>query len=60
MLMLTTVPGVYFLSFIGDIPDVILGVATGLLPVILLAILMALVPIICRCKYIHTFSKPAY
>lgn len=35
-----------FLSFINDIPDVILGVVTGLLPVILLAILMALVPII--------------
>lgn len=38
-----TVP---FLSFINDIPQVILGVVTGLLPVILLAILMALVPIV--------------
>jgi len=36
-----------FLSFINDIPKVILGVVTGLLPVILLAVLMALVPIIC-------------
>lgn len=38
-----------FLSFINDIPKVILGVVTGLLPVVALAILMALVPIICRC-----------
>lgn len=38
---------VHFLSFINDIPDVILGVVTGLLPVVLLAILMALVPIFC-------------
>jgi len=37
-----------FLSFINDIPSVILGVVTGLLPVILLAVLMALVPILCR------------
>jgi calcium permeable stress-gated cation channel len=36
-----------FLSFINDIPDVILGAVTGLLPVILLAVLMALVPILC-------------
>lgn len=39
---------VHFLSFINDIPDVILGVVTGLLPVVLLAVLMMLVPIICR------------
>lgn len=38
---------VKFLSFINDIPKVILGVVTGLLPVVLLAVLMALVPIIC-------------
>ncbi|KAF2087054.1 DUF221-domain-containing protein [Saccharata proteae CBS 121410] len=37
-----------FLSFINDIPSVILGVITGLLPTILLAALMALVPIFCR------------
>jgi len=37
-----------FLSFINDIPSVILGVVTGLLPSLLLSILMALVPIICR------------
>lgn len=37
-----------FLSFINSIPQVILGVVTGLLPVILLAVLMALVPIFCR------------
>lgn len=35
-------------SFILDIPDVILGVVTGLLPVVLLAVLMALLPIILR------------
>lgn len=38
---------IHFLSFINDIPKVILGVVTGLLPVVLLAILMALVPIFC-------------
>ncbi|EMD68988.1 hypothetical protein COCSADRAFT_77360 [Bipolaris sorokiniana ND90Pr] len=37
-----------FLSFINKIPEVILGVVTGLLPVVALAILMALVPVICR------------
>lgn len=37
-----------FLSFIDDIPSVILGVVTGLLPVILLAVLMAMLPIILR------------
>ncbi|KAL3420550.1 DUF221 domain-containing protein [Phlyctema vagabunda] len=37
-----------FLSFINDIPTVILGVVTGLLPSVALAILMALVPIVCR------------
>ncbi|EXJ87676.1 hypothetical protein A1O1_04600 [Capronia coronata CBS 617.96] len=38
---------VSFLSFINDVPKVILGVITGLLPVVLLAVLMALVPIFC-------------
>lgn len=37
-----------WLSFINDIPDVILGVVTGLLPVVLLAVLMSLLPIILR------------
>ncbi|KAF7924907.1 hypothetical protein EAE99_006384 [Botrytis elliptica] len=37
-----------FLSFINDIPSVILGVVTGLLPSVALSILMALVPIVCR------------
>lgn len=37
-----------FLSFINDVPDVILGLITGLLPVVMLAILMALLPIILR------------
>ena len=40
-----------FLRWIDDIPQVILGVVTGLLPTVLLAALMALVPIICRCKF---------
>ncbi|KAE9377429.1 DUF221-domain-containing protein [Stipitochalara longipes BDJ] len=39
---------VKFLSFIENIPKVILGVVTGLLPSVLLAVLMALVPIVCR------------
>jgi hypothetical protein len=47
-----------FLDFINDIPDVILGVVTGLLPVVLLAILMALVPVICRCEFKRTL-KPS-
>ncbi|KAF2452610.1 putative DUF221 domain protein [Lineolata rhizophorae] len=37
-----------WLEWILDIPDVILGVITGLLPTVLLAILVILVPIICR------------
>ncbi|KAF2260031.1 DUF221-domain-containing protein [Lojkania enalia] len=37
-----------WLGWILDIPDVILGVVTGLLPVIMLAVLMALVPIVFR------------
>ncbi|KAK1055749.1 phosphate metabolism protein 7 [Friedmanniomyces endolithicus] len=36
-----------FLSFINNIPSVILGVVTGLLPSLLLSVLMTLVPIIC-------------
>ncbi|PMD30027.1 DUF221-domain-containing protein [Hyaloscypha variabilis F] len=39
---------VTFLSFINNIPKVILGMVTGLLPSVLLAVLMALVPIVCR------------
>ncbi|CAL3971199.1 unnamed protein product [Diplocarpon coronariae] len=45
---------VTFLSFINDIPSVILGVVTGLLPSVMLAVLMALVPIVCR----RTRSQP--
>lgn len=37
-----------FLEFINNLPDVLLGLITGLLPVILLAVLMALLPIILR------------
>lgn len=39
---------VHFLSFINDIPGVILGVVTGLLPTIILAVCIILVPIIDR------------
>lgn len=50
-----------FLSFIGSIPPVILGVVTGLLPTVMLAVLMALVPVICRCKFfLETFASPLY
>ncbi|KAK6008183.1 hypothetical protein QM012_000086 [Aureobasidium pullulans] len=42
---LETIPG---LTWISSIPDVILGVITGLLPSVLLAVLMALVPIVLR------------
>ncbi|CAA9962672.1 integral membrane protein [Pyrenophora teres f. maculata] len=37
-----------WLEWILDIPQVILGVITGLLPSVMLAVLMALVPIVCR------------
>ncbi|RFU30395.1 hypothetical protein B7463_g5930, partial [Scytalidium lignicola] len=39
---------VHFLRFINNIPDVILGVITGLLPAVLLSFIMSLVPAICR------------
>ncbi|KAI0470575.1 hypothetical protein GGR56DRAFT_683472 [Xylariaceae sp. FL0804] len=37
-----------FLSFINDIPSVILGVVTGLLPTLVLALCVILFPILCR------------
>ena len=46
-----------FLGFINNIPDVILGVVTGLLPVVALAILMTLVPVICRCESKFTVDE---
>uniref|UniRef100_A0A914Q011 Uncharacterized protein n=1 Tax=Panagrolaimus davidi TaxID=227884 RepID=A0A914Q011_9BILA len=39
---------VKFLQFINNMPDVLLGLITGLLPVVALAILMALVPVFIR------------
>uniref|UniRef100_A0A914YNK1 DUF221-domain-containing protein n=1 Tax=Panagrolaimus superbus TaxID=310955 RepID=A0A914YNK1_9BILA len=39
---------VKFLSFINNMPDVLMGLITGLLPVVALAILMALIPIFIR------------
>ncbi|SSD60205.1 related to Phosphate metabolism protein 7 [Saccharomycodes ludwigii] len=44
-----------FLRFINNMPDVIMGIITGLLPTILLALLMSLVPIFVRA--IGRFSK---
>ena len=43
---------VHFLSFIKKIPQVILGVITGLLPAVLLSVLMALLPIVLRCEFL--------
>lgn len=37
-----------WLTWLNDIPDVIMGVVTGLLPSVLLSILMSLVPIVMR------------
>jgi hypothetical protein len=37
-----------FLSFINDIPEVVLGIITNVLPTVMLAVLMALLPIILR------------
>ncbi|GAB7361728.1 hypothetical protein MBLNU230_g1775t1 [Neophaeotheca triangularis] len=45
---LKATPGLGWLSFLDEIPDVIMGVVEGLLPTILLAVLMALLPIILR------------
>ncbi len=49
---------VTFLRFINDIPDVILGVVTGLLPVVSLLILISLVPVILRCKFVGKDAWP--
>ncbi|KAI5195831.1 hypothetical protein AUEXF2481DRAFT_4876 [Aureobasidium subglaciale EXF-2481] len=43
-----TLETISFLTWISSIPDVILGVITGLLPAVMLAVLMALVPIVLR------------
>lgn len=39
-----------FLTWLDAIPQVIMGVITGLLPSVLLAVLMSLVPVIMRCE----------
>jgi calcium permeable stress-gated cation channel len=39
-----------FLAWLKSVPNIIMGVITGLLPSVLLAILMSLVPVIMRCK----------
>lgn len=48
-----------FLHFIDDLPQVILGVISGLLPTAALVLLMSLVPIICRCKLTDDSRKRA-
>ncbi|GAB7355940.1 hypothetical protein MBLNU459_g6577t1 [Dothideomycetes sp. NU459] len=45
---LITIPGLTWLKFLNHLPNVLMGVVTGLLPVVLLAVLMALLPIILR------------
>ena len=45
---LTGISAFKWLSFLNDIPTVVLGVVNGLLPSILLAVLMALLPIFLR------------
>ncbi|KAL2256671.1 hypothetical protein VTK26DRAFT_1320 [Humicola hyalothermophila] len=44
----TYLSSISWLSWLNDIPSVIMGVVTGLLPSILLSVLMSLVPIIMR------------
>jgi len=46
-----------FLTWLNDVPSVIMGVITGLLPSVLLSILMSLVPIVMRCKSLSFWSK---
>lgn len=50
----TFLSSISWLSWLKDIPSVIMGVVTGLLPSVMLSILMSLVPIIMRCKS-HSF-----
>ena len=45
---LTSTAGFQWLSFLNNMPPVILGIVNGLLPTILLAVLMALLPIFLR------------
>lgn len=40
-----------FLTWLQQIPSVIMGVVTGLLPSVMLSILMSLVPVVMRCKF---------
>lgn len=47
-----------FLRFIENMPDVIMGVITGLLPTVLMAVLMALVPIFLRCEFTSGYLQP--
>ena len=43
-----------FLQWLDKVPQVIMGLITGLLPSVAMAILMSLVPIIMRCEYFIT------
>jgi hypothetical protein len=49
-----------FLRFINNLPDVLLGLITGLLPTILMSVLIALVPIILRCMWIPYITRFYY
>jgi hypothetical protein len=49
-----------FLTWLDQIPDVIMGVVTGLLPSVLLAILMSLVPIVMRCTCFFSLFFPPF
>ncbi len=47
---ITYLQNIFFLHWIGLIPEVVLGFVQGLLPSVLLSVLLSLVPIIMRCK----------
>ncbi|RYP10268.1 hypothetical protein DL764_000760 [Monosporascus ibericus] len=57
--------GIFFLTWLNEIPPAIMGVVTGLLPSVLMAALMALVPIIMRsgepsASRVELFTQNAY
>lgn len=50
---------IFFLTWLDKIPQVIMGVVSGLLPSVALSILMSLVPVIMRSKYMRlTYCMP--
>lgn len=46
-----------FLTWLDAIPEVIMGVVSGLLPSVALSILMSLVPVVMRRKYTHPSAR---